>query len=91
MSKGVQESAARSNVMALPSAKKGPDWSDLSLDELALEPRIDIEEIARILGCHRITAVRHIKNDGLPAKKIGNRWESREILVRRWLVWYLLQ
>jgi len=38
----------------------------------------DVEEVARILGLHPKTVLRHIRSGRLPAAKAGGQWRVRE-------------
>jgi excisionase family DNA binding protein len=71
-------------ITALPVR---PSWLD-TIDPTTLlnERPCGIKEIAQELDLGREKVVELVKNEGLPGKKIGNRWEFYITLVRAWRV-----
>lgn len=46
---------------------------------------ITVEELAELLGVHRITVYRHLKESGLPGFKVGRIWRFQRDEVFNWI------
>lgn len=46
---------------------------------------ITVEELAALLGVHRITVYRHLKESKLPGFKIGRVWRFNREEVSSWI------
>jgi excisionase family DNA binding protein len=46
---------------------------------------ITVEELAEMLGVHRITVYRHLKESGLPGFKVGRIWRFQRDEVFNWI------
>lgn len=63
-----------------------PSWLiNVSPEDLRNEKPVGIKEICKELdNMSRVTVVALIKNEGLPGKKLGGKWEFYLTLVRAW-------
>jgi excisionase family DNA binding protein len=61
------------------------------LRQLADEEPVGIERLAEFLGIHRDTVTMLIKSQGLPAKKVGGKWEAYLTLVKLWRAYIQLK
>lgn len=46
---------------------------------------ITVQELATMLGVHRITVYRHLKESGLPGFKVGRIWRFQREEVSHWM------
>ncbi len=46
---------------------------------------ITVEELASLLGVHRITVYRHLKENKLPGFKIGRVWRFNREEISTWI------
>lgn len=46
---------------------------------------ITVEELAALLGVHRITVYRHLKESKLPGFKIGRVWRFNREEISNWI------
>lgn len=76
--------ARTAKITPLPPPKK-PAWLiDLSAIDLLNEKPVGRDEICKELGVSKPTLTYLILNEGLPARKMGGRWEFYLKLVRAW-------